>query len=169
MTMTTQNKNDVSANLTTCANGLTANYPATQTWVFNGTPYKRGDLLAMLAVCTQAAQKTKADHDTWRGSVEVEREKLAELHPVLGALKKALEAEWGATSPKMAEFGFAPAKPRTRSVKAKAAGVAKATATRAAKKAALGAVKTAPAATDAEPAAKAAAPAAPIAVPPKNA
>lgn len=108
--MSTTKKNDVSANLTTCANGLTNNYPATQTWVFNGVTYKRGDILGLLAACTQAAQKTKADHDTWRGSVEVEREKLAELHPVLGALKKQLEAEWGAESPKMAEFGFAPAK-----------------------------------------------------------
>ena len=140
--MTTKKKNDIAATLTTCANGLTANYPATQSWVFNAKTYKRGDILNMLQAAIAAAQTTQADHDAWRGSVETEKGVLAGLHPVLGALKKALESEWGATSTKMAEFGFAPAKPPVKTAASKAASAAKARATRAAKKAAVNAVGT---------------------------
>jgi hypothetical protein len=168
----TTNKNDLAANLATCVNGLTANYPATESWVFNGTTYKRGDIINMLQACIQAALTTKSDHDAWRGSIEVERGLVAQLHPVLGALKKALEAEWGATSAKMAEFGFTPAKAPTKTAASKAASAAKAQATRSKKKAALGAVTaapTAPAQPAAPPAPTAAAPAAGAPVLPKGA
>jgi hypothetical protein len=95
----------------------------------------------MLADFVLAAQQTRAAYDAWRGLVEAERAKLAALHPVLRALKKALEAEWGATSAKMAEFGFAPARPMTKSAPVKAASAEKARATREAKKKALAALK----------------------------
>jgi hypothetical protein len=156
--MATTKKNDITASLTTCATGLTANYPATQTWTFNQKPYKRGDILNMLQASITALQTTKADHDTWLASVEAEQAALAELHPVLASLKKALEAEWGATSNKMAEFGFDPAKPPVKTAATKAASAAKGRATRAAKKAAVAAVES--------PAAPAT-PAAPV--PPKTA
>lgn len=167
----TTNKNDLAASLVACVNGLTNNYPDTQTWVFSGKTYKRGDIINMLQACMQAASKTKSDHDTWRGSVEVEKELLAQLHPVLGALKIALETEWGATSVKLAEFGFEPGKPHVKSAEGKAAGVAKARATRAAKKAALDAVKGGTAAAPGSPEAAPAAPAVPgtaAPVPPKG-
>jgi hypothetical protein len=138
--MTTTRKTEIAANLTTCANGLTANYPATQSWVFSGKTYQRADILNLLQGCTQATQTTKNTNEAWRASVEVENGLLSALQPVLGALKKALEAQWGATSTKMAEFGFVPAKAPVKTAASKAASAAKASATRKAKKAALATV-----------------------------
>jgi hypothetical protein len=164
--MTTNRKIQIPADLTVCATGLTANYPATQSWVFNGKTYQRGDILTMLQGAIQAAQTVKTTNEAWRASVVVENGLLAALHPVLGALKKALEAQWGATSSKMTEFGFAPGKATVRTAASKAASAAKAKATKEAKKAALGAVgKTAAA----QPSAPAAAPPVTAPVPPKTA
>jgi hypothetical protein len=161
--MATIKKNDIAATLTTCAAGLTANYPATQTWVLATKTYTRGDILNMLQAAITAAQTTKAAHDAWLAAVAAEQALLTQLHPVLGGLHDALGAQWGKGSPKMAEFGFEPEKPRVVTAEAKAAAVAKGRATKAAKKAALATVK---AAAPAEPAA---APTATAPVPPKTA
>jgi hypothetical protein len=120
----------------------------------------------MLQAAITAAQNTKAAHDAWLAAVAAEQAQLAQLRPVLGALHKSLESQWGATSTKMGEFGFVPEKPAVRTAAQKAASAAKAKATRAAKKAALATVGSpAPVA----PAAAPAAPAAPAPVPPKTA
>jgi septal ring factor EnvC (AmiA/AmiB activator) len=142
--MATTSKNDLNATLTTCANGLTANFPATQSWVFGGKTYKRGDIVGMLQATITASQTTQTSHTTWLASVEAEKAQLAALHPVLASLKKALELEWGSTSTKLAEFGFEPARPPTKTAASKAASAAKARATRAAKKAAVASVETPP-------------------------
>jgi hypothetical protein len=161
MTMTTSKKSDIAATLTTCANGLTANYPATQSWVFETKTYTRGDILNMLQATITAAQNTKAAHDAWLAAVAAEQAQRAELRPVLTALHNALDAQWGATSTKIGEFGFVPDKPAVRTAAQKAASAAKARATRAAKKAALATVgATAPVAPAAAPTAPAPAPAA---------
>ena len=158
-------KTDLTANYATCATGLTANYPSTQTWVFATKTYTRGDILNMLQAAITAAQTTKAAHDAWLAAVTAEQVLLAETRPVLGALHKSLEAQWGATSNKLTEFGYVPEKPLVRTAASKAAAAAKAKATRAAKKAALATV-----ATPAPTAAPAAAPATPAATPaPKTA
>jgi hypothetical protein len=164
--MTTTSKIEIATNLTTCASGITANYPATQSWVFNGKTYQRADVLTMLQGCIQAAQTVKTTNEAWRASVESENGLLAALHPVLAALKKALEAQWGATSSKMAEFGFTPARPPVKTAASKAASAAKASATRKAKKAALATVGKTAAAQPSTPA-----PATPVTapVPPKTA
>jgi hypothetical protein len=164
--MTKNRKTRISADLTVCATGLTANYPATQSWVFNGKTYQRGDILTLLQGAIQAAQTVNTANEAWRASVVVENGLLAALQPVLGALKKALEAQWGITSSKMAEFGFAPGKATVRTAASKAASAAKATATRKAKKDALAAVgKTAAA----QPSTPATAPPVTAPVPPKTA
>lgn len=153
--MTAIKKSDLAASLTTCANGLTANYATTQSWVFDTKTYTRGDILNMLQATIVAAQNTQAAHDAWLAAVAAEQSQRALLRPVLGALHKALESQWGASSTKMSEFGFVPEKPAVRTAAQKAASAAKARATRAAKKAALATVG-APA-----PVAPAAAPTAP--------
>jgi len=133
-------KSDFTASLTACADGLTANYPATQSWVFDTKTYTRGDILNMLQAAVAAVQTTKAAHDAWRAAVTAEKGQVAQLRVVLDALHKALESQWGASSTKMAEFGFSPEKPVVRTAASKATGVAKARVTRAAKKAALATV-----------------------------
>ena len=157
--MATTKKNDIAATLTTCTNGLTANYPPTQSWVLGTKTYTRGDILNALQAAITAAQNTKAAHDAWLAAVAAEQAQLAQLRPVLDGLHSALDAQWGKSSPKMGEFGFTPEKPRVVTAAQKAASAAKARATRAAKKAALATVG-APA-----PVAPAAAPTAPAATP----
>ena len=157
--MTSKKKSDLATTLSTCANGLTANYATTQSWVFETKTYTRGDILNMLQAAITAAQNTKAAHDAWLAAVATEQAQLAVLRPVLASLHKALDAQWGASSVKIGEFGFVPEKPRVSTAATKAASAAKARATRAAKKAALATVG-AP-----SPVAPAAAPAAPAATP----
>ena len=159
--MATTKKNDIAATLTTCANGLTANYATTQSWVLGTKTYARGDILNMLQAAITAAQNTQAAHDAWLAAVAGEQAQLGQLRPVLNDLHDALGAEWGRTNPKMAEFGFTPDKPAVRTAEQKAASVAKARATRAAKKAALATVG-APAATPPAAAPTAPAPAVPV-------
>jgi hypothetical protein len=173
--MATISKNDQTANLSTCSAGITANYPATQAWVLDGKSYQRSDVLSLLQVAIAATQTTKTNHDLWAASVQAEKGVMTGLAPVLAALKKALESQWGPSSTKMAEFGFVPAKPVVKTAASKAASAAKARATRAAKKAALASVKAAPApagsaGTGAVGGTTAAAPASPLAAPaPKTA
>jgi hypothetical protein len=138
----TPNKIDITAQLTTCQEGLTAHYPATQTWTFNGTTYKRGDIINALQGVIDAAKATEQDHQKWRDAVAAEVALREQLRPVLTALRQWLESQWGgASSPKLAQFGFKPTKPRIVSAASKAAGAARARATRKAKKAALDALK----------------------------
>jgi hypothetical protein len=140
--MTTKKKIDVTAELTACQEALTANYPATQTWTFDGQTYKRGDILNGLQAVIDAAAATQKQHDLWRDAVAAEKAARAGLRPMLTALRQWLESAWGgATSPKLVQFGFTPVKARVVPAEAKAASAAKARATRAAKKAALAALK----------------------------
>lgn len=140
--MANNSKNDKVTMMTVCEAGITANFAATDSWVLLGKTYKRGDILAGLAACIQASQKTKVDHDAWRASASAEREQYDEFRPVLAAFKKVVESEFGETSTKMVEFGWEPAKPAVKSAEVKAAAATKARKTKAAKKAALDAVTT---------------------------
>lgn len=143
--MTNKAKIDKAAEVTTFASALVANFPDTQTWELDGTTYKRGDLVNLANAYVAATQKTKADHDVWTASVDAEREAHDALDPVLSAFKRWLESKVGVTSTKVGEYGFTPNKPQVKTAASKAASVAKAKATRAAKKAALAAVAAAPA------------------------
>ncbi|HEX3343690.1 MAG TPA: hypothetical protein VHS09_03915, partial [Polyangiaceae bacterium] len=134
--------------------------------------YTRGDILNLLQAAITAAQTTKAAHDAWLAAVSAEQAQLAQTRPVLSLLHKSLEAEWGAASTKLSDFGFTPEKPAVRTAASKAAAAAKSRATKAAKKAALATVGgaapvTAPASPAEAPANPPAAATAPV--PPKTA
>jgi hypothetical protein len=163
--MATKSKNNKTVELDTCATAVTANFPASQTWVFAETTYTRDGFVGLLRGCITATQTTKANHDTWRASVQAEKQQYAQLRPALASFKKDLEAQYGATSTKLAEYGFTPAHPPVKSAATKAKSAAKASATKAAKKSAVAAVTTH---TPAEPPAPAAAPAAAPPVPAKS-
>jgi 2',3'-cyclic-nucleotide 2'-phosphodiesterase (5'-nucleotidase family) len=138
--MVTKAKIDRAAEATTFVNAVTANYPDTQTWSFQGTTYKRGDLINLANAYVAATQKTKADHDQWIASADAEQKALETLEPVLIDFEQWLELAIGRTNAKLTEYGFAPERPRVQTAASKAASAAKAKATRAAKKAALAAV-----------------------------
>jgi hypothetical protein len=151
--MTTTNRNDLTAQLTSFSAALTADYPDTETWVLNKVPYKRGDLLAMVTACIQALATAAADHRTWIASTADAKAKKTALTPVLAAFKRTLEAEYGEGSTKLAQYGYVPAHAPVKDAATKAASAAKAKATRAAKKAALAGVTAQAAAVPATPAA----------------
>lgn len=137
---TVVSKIDVSAQYTTCINAITGNFPATQSWTFNKTVYKRGDLINLLQSVITAIQTTKTDHGTWMASVAAEKAARSAATPVVVAFRKSLESTLGADSPELAQYGFVPAQPRVQTATSKAASAAKAAATRKAKKAALASV-----------------------------
>ncbi len=140
-------KNDQTVQLDTCATAVTTTFPQSQTWVFEGTTYTRDGFVGLLRGCIAATQKTKADHDTWHASVVAEKQQYDVLKPALAAFKKQLEVQYGADSPELAKYGFAPGHAPVKSAETKAKSAAKANATKAAKKAAVAAVK-APAAAE---------------------
>lgn len=153
--MANKSKNDRTVECTTFAAALTAKFPDTQTWIFKGVTYKRGDLIALANTCVTATQNTKATHDTWSAAVLAERTARGAFDPVASSFRQWLDNLYGETSQEVGEFGFAPSKPVVRTAESKAASVAKAKATRAAKKAALatvGSPAVAPAAAPATPA-----------------
>jgi hypothetical protein len=167
---TVVSKIDVSAQYTACISAITGNFPATQSWTFNNTLYKRGDLINLLQGVITAIQTTKADHNTWMASVTAEKVARAAATPVVAAFRKSLESTLGDGSPELAQYGFVPAQPRVQTATSKAVSAARAAATRKAKKAALASVS-APSAPATVPTAPAAAPAAaatpsPAATPP---
>jgi hypothetical protein len=141
--MSTTKKNDRTAQITTFASAVTANYPDTQTWVFNNVTYKRADILGLAQACVTSTQTTKTNHDAWIASCDAEHAAYTAFDPVLAAFKRALESEYGASSQKLTQYGLTPAKPPVKTAESKAAAAAKAKATRAAKKAALAAVQAA--------------------------
>lgn len=149
--MANTNKNDKTAQLTTCIDGVNANFPASQTWIFNGKTYKRSDFVNMVQACIDATKQTAADHQTWLASTENEKAQYALLNPVMAAFKRSLESQYGPTSQTLAQYGFEPAKEPVKPVAVKAASAAKATATRQKKKAAVSAVEAALPAGEANP------------------
>lgn len=163
--MTKVNKVDKTAQLTTCIDGVNANFPASQTWVFNGKTYKRSDFVNLVQACIDATKQTAADHQTWLASADAEQAQYAQLSPVLAAFKRSLESQYGPTSKTLAQYGFEPAKVPVKPVAVKAASAAKASATRQKKKAAVEGVEVEAPANEAP----AATPAPTTPVPPKTA
>jgi hypothetical protein len=76
---------------------------------------------------TGQADTTKA---TWHSTVAANEALSTKLMPVLRALRQYVINVYGATSPVLADFGFAPPKSATRTPEEKAASAAKAKATR---------------------------------------
>jgi hypothetical protein len=99
-------------------------------FVLNGETIPRTDLIARLQAVVADMRQTRADRLAAAASLARERASLASTAPLLAALKTFVQARYGKTSPRLQHFGFVQnRKPKVRA-DAKAAGAAKARATR---------------------------------------
>jgi hypothetical protein len=89
-----------------------------------------GDVIADLQGFVQAAEDTKASYQAWRGDVQTERKVLANVSPKRGAVRTLMESRFGKGSTQLMQLGFAPRKPGTKTIEAKAEGLVKSEATR---------------------------------------
>jgi hypothetical protein len=116
--------------------GMEKHLASTPSIVIEGVPHSVADMRAMLQkdiAVTDAADKARAD---WRTSVQAERDSHTTSNPVLSGIKKYVQMQFGSTqsaSTTLADFGYAPRKPRVVTPKTQVAATAKALATRAAR------------------------------------
>jgi hypothetical protein len=98
-----------------------------------GSTYTPADLVKLIQSRIDATGQANATKATWHSSVLAGETLNTQLTPVLRALRQYAINVFGATSPVLADFGFAPPKAATRTPEEKAAAAAKAKATRAAR------------------------------------
>jgi hypothetical protein len=113
--------------------GLQALYQPSDILQLSTGDQTRDELIAEFQQFVQAAEDTKASYKAWRGDVQSERAVLAEVSPKRAAIRTTMEGRYGKGSTQLMQLGFTPRKPSTKTVQAKAAGVVKGKATRAAR------------------------------------
>jgi hypothetical protein len=123
-------KVSVETRLQTLVEGLLANFAHVSSFELSTGTYTLDGLVGSLRRRIAAAEATKSAKTDWHTTVQMERQVDAELRPLLKQLQQYVGARFGAGSPKMAEFGFPPAKPRKPKAQTKANAADKAKATR---------------------------------------
>jgi hypothetical protein len=98
-----------------------------------GTTYSPADLMKLVQSQIDSVNTADAAKANWHSTVLAERTLNTQLTPLLREFRQYVISVYGATSPVLAEFGFAPSKRATRTPEEKAAAAAKAKATRAAR------------------------------------
>jgi hypothetical protein len=99
-------------------------------FILNGITLAKPDLVQRLQKRVDAAEATKTSKKQWLADVQVEHAVNADVAPLRAAMKTFVETRFGKNSSKLRDFGYPPAKPRKTTTAKKAAGVAKAKATR---------------------------------------
>ncbi len=113
--------------------GIQQFFGAMQAIVLGGKSYSPSDLVALLQQVVAAITQSSNMEAAWLASVQVERNQIAAIGPVLRYLKAFAITQFGDTqdaAQKLGVFGFAPRKVPATTVKVKAAAADKATATR---------------------------------------
>jgi hypothetical protein len=123
-------KVSVETRFQTLVEGLLANFGHVSSFELSAGTYTLDGLVGSLRRRIAAAEATKSAKTDWHTTVQTERQVDAELRPLRKQLQQYVGARFGAGSPKMAEFGFVPAKPRKPKAQTKANAVDKAKATR---------------------------------------
>jgi hypothetical protein len=95
-----------------------------------GATYSPADLMKLVQGRIDSANTTTTTKADWHSTVLVEKTVNAKLTPLIRALRQYVINVYGASSPVLADFGFAPPKKATRTPEQKAAAAAKAAATR---------------------------------------
>ncbi|MDP8998949.1 MAG: hypothetical protein M3O46_02440 [Myxococcota bacterium] len=98
-----------------------------------GSTYTPADLVKLVQGRIDSANGSATAKANWRSSVVEDRTLNTKLTPVIRALRQHMINVFGVASPVLADFGFTPPKRATRTPEQKAASVAKAKATRAAR------------------------------------
>ena len=166
-------KVDLQAAYSALANGLLANFQASDTFEILGVIYMRDELVTDFNGFVTAAEDTKDKHRDWLAAVQNERQTEAQVRPLRDGVHGILAVKLGKSSPTLGQYGFTPERSRKKTAQSKAGAVTKAAETRAARgtkgkkqRQQIKAAPTAPAATAAAATAPAATPvAAPAAKP----
>jgi hypothetical protein len=114
----------------TLVEGLLANFAQVSTFALSTGTYTLDALVAKIREGITAAEATKSAKTNWHTTVQTERQVDVDLRPLRKQLQQYVAARYGASSAKMAEFGFTPVKPRKTKVATKATAATKAQATR---------------------------------------
>jgi hypothetical protein len=122
----------VEAQFTALVSGINTQLTDVTTFVFQDAQVPKTQVVSRLQARIDAAEKTKAARLAFHAAVAAEAQTVADTTPLVADLKAFLQSRYGKTSPKLQTFGITQAKTPQKSVAAKAAGVAKAKATRAA-------------------------------------
>ena len=110
--------------------GLSTGLAGVDTIEFDSVSHARTDLVARVQAILDAIAGVKAARTTLSQAVASQKAAIAQGRLLRSGLKRFLQAKYGPTSPKLQEFGFAPARTPKTPLKAKAEGKAKAAATR---------------------------------------
>jgi hypothetical protein len=114
--------------------GLTKHASSLASLTIAGTPYSTTAFIAALEARIAAAKTTLATRATWQSAVKAELDERAKTKTLVSGLRQTLQLVFAGSIDTLADFGLRPRKPRTPlTPEQKAAAVAKATATRAAR------------------------------------
>ncbi len=113
--------------------GIQKHLLATSSIPLGGSTYSPADLMKLVQSSIDSAHTVSAAKANWHSAVLSQRALDARLAPLLREFRQYAISVFGATSPALADFGFAPPKQVTRTPEEKAAAAAKAKATRAAR------------------------------------
>jgi hypothetical protein len=127
-----QLKAKVEAQFTALVNGINTVLTAVTTFDFATGMIAKSDLVSKFSSRIAAAEKTKAARLALHNAVAEEAKVAAEVAPYRVDMRNYLLSKYGKGNPMLQTFGFTQAKAPQKSASAKAAGVAKARATRAA-------------------------------------
>jgi hypothetical protein len=171
--MTTSDKSKTSRQdrIRKVLSGAQKDFPATTTFQLAGASYTLAQIIALGQKDIAASDAATLAKATWLQAVQAQTASHAEVDPVFVAFHSYVEALYGTGQDavaKLADFGYAPRKARSKNVAVKSAAVEKALATRQArgttgpkaKKAITGATATATGAAPSPAPAKAAVPSA---------
>ncbi|MGA2447557.1 MAG: hypothetical protein ABTD50_02645 [Polyangiaceae bacterium] len=128
--MNKPNKTTTLARDTQVIVGIQKHLQSTASLPLVGSTYAPADLVKLIQSRIDATGQADTTKATWHSTVATNEALNAKLMPVLRALRQYVINVYGATSPVLADFGFAPPKAATRTPEEKAAAVAKALATR---------------------------------------
>ena len=127
-TETASNKPTLVSRYATLATALQA-APDTE-FVLGGKTYPKTAVVSALSAYTAANQTAAAEKLKWKKAVADEKAALAGARPLRALVKTYLQGKLGKSSAELTSYGFDPAKAPKTTVKAKATGQAKSTATR---------------------------------------
>ena len=113
--------------------GINTDLAGVASFDIDGSHLARADLLARLRATLDAITAVKAARTALGQAVASQSSSVAQARTLRGGVKRFLQTQYGPTSPKLQDFGFAPARVAKTPVKTKAQAKVKAAATRSAR------------------------------------
>ena len=131
-TLSHLSRNSVESQFTALVVGLQG-LTDVDTWILGNKTVKKADVIAVFQQCVSAIAASDASHTSWQNALDREKAALAVARPLRSSVKSFLDGRLGKQNPDLQTFGFKPAKTPDKTVAAKATGIARTKATRAAR------------------------------------